>query len=247
MAPLSQSLGGLANLTVNALLPARCLACGVTVDQPGALCAECWQQVDFIAPPYCACCGLPFEYDVGEEALCGACVAEPPAFDQARAVMRYDSVSRDLVLGFKHSDRTEGAPAFAGWLERAGNELIGEADLVTAVPLHWTRLFARRYNQAALLALWLGKSRELSAVPDLLRRRRPTVSQGHLTRAARAENVAGAFDINPARRALVQGRRVLLVDDVMTTGATVSACARTLKRAGAGWVGVLLLARVLRD
>ena len=236
----------LSALALNSLLPPRCLACGATVERPGALCSPCWQGIDFLAPPQCSLCGLPFEFDVGPAPLCGACARERPAFDRARAVMRYDDHSRGLILGFKYADRTEGAPAYGTWLARAGQELLGEAELIVPVPLHWRRLFTRRYNQAALLAQALGRHARLPVAPDVLRRHRHTVSQGRLSASAREGNVAGAFAVSPAKQALLRDRRVLLVDDVMTTGATVSACAKALRRAGAATVDVLVLARSVR-
>jgi ComF family protein len=249
MTPQPDLLGGLrglSGLALNALLPPRCLACGVTLARSGALCAGCWKGVHFLEPPLCARCGFPLEYDLGPEALCGACAREPPGFDRARAVMRYDEGSRDLVLGFKHADRTEGAAAYGAWLARAGAELTAEADLIAPVPLHWMRLFGRRFNQAALLAQALGREARLPVVADLLRRRRHTPSQGRLSPAQRRRNVAGAFAVKAGRKGLLAGRRVLLVDDVLTTGATASACARTLRRRGARAVDVLVLARVVR-
>ena len=140
-------------LLLDAVLPPRCLACGTTVAAPGALCAACWPALSFLTPPWCACCGYPFEYDAGPDALCAACIASPPPWRRARAALRYDEASRGLILAFKHGDRTEMAPALARWL--AGAADLSEVDLVTAVPLHWRRLFARRYNQAALLAVTL--------------------------------------------------------------------------------------------
>jgi len=236
----------LPSLALNAVLPPRCLSCGELVERSGALCGLCWTDVVFLAPPYCACCGLPFEYDLGPDALCGDCARVQPAFDRARSVMRYNDASKRLILGFKHGDRTEGAPAFGAWLARAGAKLIAEAELVVPVPLHRWRLLGRRYNQAALLAHALGRETGLPVVSDLLARRRSTPPQGRLTRGARARNVAGAFAVKPGRVEGLTGRRVLLIDDVLTTGATVSACARTLRRSGAAAVDVLVLARVLR-
>lgn len=250
LADLTRGIAGLSRLGLNALLPPRCLSCGVTVHTPGALCSICWEGMDFLGPPSCACCGLPFAYDLGAEALCGACSREPPAFDRARAVLRYDDHSRKLVLGFKYADRTEGAPAYGQWLARAGAELLRDADLIAPVPLHWFRLFTRRYNQAALLAhglgRHLGRHSTASVVPDLLERRRRTRPQGRLSASARRRNVAGAFAVKPGHASLIEGRRVLLIDDVLTTGATVSACAKALRRGGAAAVDVLVLARVVR-
>ncbi len=234
-------------LALNAVLPPRCLACGEMVARSGALCGPCWSEVEFLAPPLCACCGLPFEYDTGPEALCGECTRSHPAYERARAVMRYNDASKRLILGFKHGDRTEGAPAYGAWLARAGATLIAEADLIAPVPLHRWRLLGRRYNQAALLAHALGRATDLPVVSDLLLRRRFTRSQGRLSPVARKRNVAGAFAVKTARAAGLAGRRVLLIDDVLTTGATVSACARALRRGGAAAVEVLVLARVQRS
>ena len=226
------------------VLPPRCLKCGATVDAVGGLCADCWPAVAFLVPPQCAACGLPFEFDLGPAALCGACAGERPAFERARATFRYDDGSKDLILRFKHADRTDSAPAFARWMARAGGTLLADADLIAPVPLHWLRLFMRRYNQAALLASALGELAGKPAVNDLLlRRRRPAKACGVL---ARQRNVAGAFAVDPRRRALLADKRVLLVDDVLTTGATVSACSSVLLRAGARAVDVLTLARVVR-
>jgi ComF family protein len=231
---------------LDAVLPPRCLKCGAAVDAQGGICPTCWSGLRFISAPACACCGLPFEFDQGPGALCGGCTANPPVFDRARAVFRYDEASRDLILAFKHADRTSSAPAFAAWLARAGTDLLADCDLIAPVPLHWSRLFARRYNQAALLALALGRLSGKPVVPDLLVRRRATVKQGHLGRLARARNVAGAFALHPRRSQLAAGKRVLLIDDVVTTGATVTGCARALRREGdAVGVDVLSLARVI--
>ena len=235
-----------ARAVLDVLLPPQCLACGVPVAGTGAICGECWQGTDFIGPPYCVACGLPFAFDHGSDALCGACMARRPPFERARAVMRYDEVSRALVMNFKHGDHTHGAPAFGRWLARAGDRLLVEADVVAPVPLHRRRLAHRRYNQAALLAAAVGRIAEVPVLPDLLVRVRRTPSQGRLSAAGRARNVRGAFAARDRARRHLQGRRVVLVDDVYTTGATVRECARALCRAGASAVDVLTLARVVR-
>lgn len=227
------------------LLPPRCLACTTAVDVPGRLCGPCWAGVDFIAAPYCHCCGFPFAYDEGADVLCGACLGHPPAFDQARAVVRFNTIARALVSGFKYRDRTHGAPAFAAWMARSGAALLAHADAVTPVPLHRRRLFSRRYNQSALLAREIAEASGLAFEPDLLVRTRNTESQINLTRLGRFKNVRGAFALRPG--ADVTGRRFILIDDVMTTGATANACAKALKRADAAAVGVLTLARVVAE
>ena len=230
---------------LDSVLPPRCLKCGELVEAQGGLCPACWQGLSFLTPPACACCGQPFEFDQGAGALCAACLAAPPPFDRARAVFRYDAASRDLILAFKHADRTSSAPAFAAWLARAGAELLADTDLIVPVPLHWSRLFARRYNQSALLALALGRLTGKTVMPDLLIRRRATQKQGKLGRLARTRNVAGAFALHPGRAEHARGQRILLVDDVVTTGATIAGCARALRQGGVGGVDVLALARVI--
>ncbi len=234
-----------ATALLDLLLPPRCLACGATVSSADTLCARCWRGITFLGAPCCACCGLPFEFELAGPALCGECLRAPPPFDRARAAMRYDEASRTLILAFKHGDRLHLAPAFGRWLRRAGGELVAEADVAVPVPLHWTRLFARRYNQAAVLAHALHEAGGPPVGADWLLRRRRTPSQGKRNAAARAQNVRAAFAVKPGRD--VRGKRILLVDDVFTTGATVGECARVLRRAGARSVDVLTLARPLRQ
>lgn len=232
---------------VDSMLPPRCLHCQAMVEGAAALCSDCWPLFDFLAPPLCGNCGFPFEYDPGpHDTICGACLAHPPHFDRVRSVLVYGENSRKLILDFKHGDRTWQAPAFGRWLARAGGDMIGEADLAVPVPLHRSRLFARRYNQASLLALALGRETGLPAEPELLTRHRPTPSQGRMSPAARRRNVRGAFRLRRGFEVFVRGSRILLIDDVFTTGATTGECARTLKRAGAAAVDVLTLARVVR-
>src|SRR5690606_32289681 len=170
--------------------------CGVTVDAVNALCPACWQQLRFLGPPQCACCGLPFELDQGFDALCGACLRSRPVYERARAVFRYDDDSKGLILALKHADRTDAAPAFAQWMARAGAPLLAEAQLIVPVPLHWVRLARRRFNQAALIATALSRLSGVPTVPDLLVRRRRTPSQGRLSRAGRERNVQGAFAVS---------------------------------------------------
>ena len=230
---------------LDVLLPPRCLACAASVDVPGRLCGSCWAGVDFIAAPYCRCCGLPFAFDEGADILCGACLGRPPDYDQARAVLRYNGVAASLVKGFNYYDRTHGAPAYAAWMGRSGAALLADADAVTPVPLHRRRLFGRRYNQSALLAREIAEVAGLAFEPDLLIRTRYTESQvKFISWRGRIENVRGAFAVRPGRP--VAGRRIILIDDVMTSGATVNACAKALKRAAAVSVGVLTLARVVK-
>ncbi|HVC50995.1 MAG TPA: ComF family protein [Stellaceae bacterium] len=241
---LPARLRRLGRAVIDGILPPRCLACGAIVGEPDALCGECWAGMNFFAPPWCAVCGLPFPYPVGDGAVCAACARQQPSWDRARAVMRYDKNSRRLVLMLKHADQTHLAIALGRWMRRAGAELLDAADLVVPVPLHWTRLAARRYNQAALLARAIRGAGGPPVGADWLVRRRRTPSQGRLGPLARARNVRGAFAVR--RGCAVGGKRIVVIDDVMTTGATAEECARVLRRAGAASVAVLTLARALR-
>jgi ComF family protein len=230
---------------IDAVLPPRCLACSAIVGEPHSLCPPCWKSITFFTPPWCAICGLPFAHPMGENALCADCARGQRSWDRARAVMRYDKNSRQLVLGLKHGDRTHMAGAFGRWMHRAGGDVLDAADVLVPVPLHWTRLFARRFNQAVLLAQAIRAAGGPPVAVDWLVRRRRTPSQGRLGPVARSRNVRAAFALRPGRS--VAGKRVVIIDDVMTTGATIEECARVLRRAGARSVGALTLARTLRS
>ncbi len=243
LSSIATSLDRIGTIALDALLPGRCLRCGAIVADAGALCPGCWEAMNFIAPPLCACCGQPFEIDPAGDSLCAACLADPPRYRRARAVFRYDDASRPLVLRFKHGDRTGAAPSFARWLARAGSELLADTDVILPVPLHPWRLWRRRYNQAALLALALARLTGRACAPDALARVRATPSQGMLGRGQRRRNVQGAFRVKHPEA--VEGRRVLLIDDVLTSGATVGECVRVLLRGRASAVDVLTLARVV--
>lgn len=244
-----RGLRAAARVILDFILPPRCLACGAMVGDDAGLCAACWSRLRFIEAPLCQRCGAPFELPAPGASVCASCLARAPAFDRARAAFAYDDDSKALVLRLKHGDRLDAAAALGRLMARAGAELLAEADLVTAVPLHRWRLFHRRFNQAAVLARAAAKAARAPGelVPDLLVRRRATPIQGGLGRLGRRRNVAGAFAPRPGAKARIKGRRVLLVDDVHTTGATLEECARVLKRAGAARVDVLTLARVLVD
>lgn len=233
--------------TLDLVFPPQCMACRDSVAEPHALCATCWAKLSFIGGAMCPCCGTPFDYAGAEGLVCGACLAMPPKFSRARAALRYDDASRDLILGFKHADRLDYAPAFAKWLARAGAGLLRETDAILPVPLHWRRLLFRRFNQSAELARALGRRAEIPVLPDALIRTRPTPSQGKMPSAlARRRNVRRAFAVRESAKPAISGKRLLIVDDVMTTGATVNACARVLAKAGAADVAVVTLARVVR-
>lgn len=232
----------IARALADLLFPPLCMSCRVPVGEQG-LCAQCWRGITFLDGPACACCGLPFPVALEGENFCAGCLARKPAFDTARAVMVYDDKSRTAILALKHADRLELVPGFARWLGRSG--VLPECDVIVPVPLHRFRLWQRRYNQSAELARRLAQGRGIAADPFALVRTRATSSQGAMASAkARRRNVQRAFQVpDPAR---IRGRTVLLLDDVLTTGATAEACARALKRAGAARVHVLALARVVK-
>ncbi len=232
---------------IDALLPPRCPCCNAIVSGEAGLCGACWTAVDFIAPPICSRLGTPFPYDPGGPAESPAAIAHPPDYDRARAVARYTGPARVLVHALKFRDRLEAADLMASWMLRAGAELIAGTDVVVPVPLHRRRLFSRRFNQSAMLAERIVRSAGLSYLPVGLVRSKPTRQQVGLSMRERRRNVSGAFRVPPEEVAKLKDRRVLLVDDVLTTGATVNACARACRRAGAASVDVLVFARVVGD
>ena len=229
------------------VLPPACLGCDAPVDAPGRLCADCWPKIGFISAPQCACCGLPFELPVPAGTRCGGCIAHPPPFTVARAAARYGGPMRELLLRFKHADRLDLAPSLARLMAQAGADALTGADALVPVPLHWRRRLTRRYNQSAELARAISRLAGVPVLPQALVRARPTPPQGRLGRLARLRNVAGAFTVPAGAKAAIAGRHFVLVDDVLTTGATVYACARVLKAAGAARVDVLTAARVIHD
>jgi len=224
-------------------LPTLCPACREPVEGRG-LCPACWSKLSFISRPYCERLGIPFAYDPGPGILSMEAIADPPAYRRARAAVRFDEVSRALVHGLKYGDRHDLAPMMGRWIRHAGRELLAEADALVPVPLHWRRLWARRFNQSAMLAAAISAETGVPVVAGALKRVKPTAQQVGLSRTERAANVAGAFRVPAENRGAVAGRRLIVIDDVLTSGATVDGCARALLRAGAANVDVLIFARV---
>jgi ComF family protein len=250
---MQRALGGigrgvsrLAGQGISLLLPPQCPVCQALVAAPHQLCAACFGRMNFITAPLCVSCGLAFATpgEAGPQGACLGCMLRPPRFGRARGALRYDDAARLLILPFKHGDRTELAPVLAAMMARAGSALLAEADALLPVPLHRTRLRSRRYNQAGLLAGALARRTGRPWLPDALMRHRETQPLGELSAAARLAAVTGAFQLRAGRVAAIEGRRLLLIDDVMTSGATASACAATLLEAGAASVDVLVAARV---
>jgi ComF family protein len=234
----------LPKLALDVALPTLCVSCREPVDGEG-VCAACWAKLSFIAPPFCPRLGIPFVYDPGPELLSMEAIASPPAYQRARAAVRYDDVARTLVHSLKYQDRTDLAPAMGRWMARAGQELLADADVLVPVPLHWRRGWSRRYNQSGALARVISRQSGVKLATEALRRIRATEQQIGLSRPQRASNVQGAFKVAADRMADIQGRRVILIDDVLTSGATTDACARALLRAKAAQVDVLVFARVV--
>jgi len=230
----------------NAVLPPLCVNCKGDVSHHGALCAACWRQLNFIGGASCQCCGVPFDVldGGGADLQCDECIAFPPVFSRARAPLVYDDASRSMVMRLKYGDELHVVPSMLPFLRQAGAEILARADVLTPVPLARWRLWRRRYNQAALLGAALASATGIAHQPDLLRRTRHTPPQGGLDRKQRQRNVQGAFAVNPAYADTIVNRTVVLVDDVLTTGATANECARALLAAGAARVDVLTLARV---
>ncbi len=238
-------LRGLARAALALVYPPSCAGCGDATMDPGALCPGCWASLRLIEAPLCPRYGTPLALDAGIGPLYSPrAIADPPVFDRARAVALFDDTARRLVHRLKYEDRLDLAVAMARMMAASGRELIGEADCVVPVPLHRWRLWRRRFNQAALLARPVARGAGLPFEPRLLARVRATRPQVGLSRVGRAENLQGAFRVPPERRAALQGRRVLLVDDVTTTGATANAAARALMRGGAAAVDLLTFALV---
>jgi ComF family protein len=244
LARLVGALRAALGLVVDVALPQLCASCREPVGGEG-LCAACWSKLSFIAPPYCDRLGIPFPYDPGPGVLSLEAIADPPAYRRARAAVRYDEIARTLVHALKYGDRLDLAPTMGHWIARAGEELTADADAILPVPLHWRRQWARRFNQSALLAEIISRHSGVPVMHAALRRIKATAQQVGLSQADRARNVQGAFRVLAEHKAAVAGRRLVLVDDVLTSGATTDACARALLRAGAAHVDVLVFARVV--
>ena len=235
-------LSGLGRGLLDLLLPPSDLDGAAALS--GGLSASAFAKVTFLDDPVCDGCGLGLPYAEAASERCPACQARPRAFSRARAACVYDEHSRDLILKLKHADRTDLAGLFARWLSRASADLLAEADAVVPVPVHRARLLRRRYNQAAEIARPLARAAGLAYLPDALARKRDTASQGGKSASGRRRNVAAAFAVPETRRTRVVGRRIVLVDDVLTTGATAEGCARALLAAGAACVMLSVVARV---
>lgn len=238
---------GLLQTAITAIYPPRCLGCGELVDSDFGLCGTCWAETEFVGDTACDTCGTPLPgFDDGGSLQCDGCLKAPKTWDKGRAALVYNGMGRKLVLRLKHGDRQEIARPAAAWMRISSQPLLTEKTLIAPVPLHWMRLAKRRYNQSALIARSLAEITGLDWCPDLLERTKRTVSLDGRPHAERAEILADAIRINPKRRHRIIGRPVMLVDDVMTTGATLDVCAKACRAAGAGELCVSVLARAVK-
>lgn len=238
--------GGMVRLALDLCFPPHCPSCRVPVSAAGNLCAGCYSRLQHIAAPYCSCCGMPFALET-DGGLCAACMTDMPPYTQARALWVYNDISRPLVTRIKFHDQTALVPRYGAALAQAGREVLAGADWLIPVPLHWRRLIVRRYNQAALLAYAVSCSSGVPVLTQALVRHRFTRPQTGLRRAERQRNVRRAFAVAPRGQKQIANARIVLMDDVMTTGATVHACVEALLKAGAKEVRVLTLARTGRE
>ena len=248
---MKEKIKEITQIALDTILPPRCVVTGEMVDRQGMIAPSAWTEMDFINAPMCDKCGVPFGFEVdgveGEDGThCLQCLDYPPPFDSARASLKYNDQSRDMILGFKHADQTHAARAFVPWLKNAGAEMLEEADVLIPVPLHRWRLLKRRYNQSAIIAHYLAKDMNIPVLHEGLIRTRATPTQGHLNFEQRRKNVKRAFVVNERYLSDIKGKKVVLIDDVYTTGATVKECTKALKRAGVKEVHILTLARVAR-
>lgn len=231
---------------LNLLLPPRCFGCGEITSEHHTLCASCWKNCTFLSSPWCSLCGWPFPFETPQQTLCPHCHRLPPLFIQCRSALAYNETCRHFILKLKQGDGTYLVPTLSKLMVRAGQDVLANTDLLIPVPLHWRRLFLRQYNQAALLSNHITSQTNIPTYTGLIKRHRSTPKQGHQNRKERSANVRGAFSVPLRKKSLIKEKRLTLVDDVFTTGATLTECARVLLNEGAKEVRVLTLARVIK-
>lgn len=244
LSQIGQKIRAFSGALSGLVIPNTCLTCDAFVDKHGGCCSTCWSKLRFVTEPICPVLGSPFSLDMGENFLSAEAISNPPPFDRLRTVLLYDELAGRIVSSVKYGDRADLLPWMARWMDVAGKELLEDADLILPIPLHKSRLRKRRFNQAGELARHISKTRTVSFEPSHLVRRKPTRQQVGLSETQRERNVAGAFVVPETSKIHIKGRRIVLVDDVYTTGATAKAATRALKRAGASNIDVLVFAKV---
>jgi len=238
---------GIARLALNLIYPPECPSCRAPVAAMHNLCSECFTKLRMIGKPFCTCCGVPFAVPMTDDSQCPHCLDMPPQFTRARSVMVYDAVSAPLISALKFHDQWAGLKRYDRMLQTSGAELLATADVIAPIPLHWRRLWQRKFNQSALLAYGVSRLANVPCIPHLLVRTRATKPQMRLKRAERLLNVRKAFAVRTKFLSHINGKHIVLIDDVMTTGATANVCAAALRKAGAREVSVLTLARTVRE
>ena len=247
-ARLARAFHALRHAALDLIYPPACMVCRTAVTSPGTLCARCWTRMAFIERPYCERLGTPFEHDLGAGLISPQAMAGPPVYGRARAVAKFvDGPARQLVHGLKYYDRTELAAPMGRWMARAGADIIANANVLVPVPLHRNRLLSRQFNQAAALASAVSRHCGVPSDPSLLARVKATRPQFRMSRNERANNLQGALRVPEERKLWLEGRRIVLIDDVLTSGATANASARALFRGGAVSVDVLVFAMVVTE
>lgn len=236
------------------LFPNRCLKCSKTIEDKSSICYQCFDKIDFITYPNCKSCGRPFEFDNGVNTICPTCIKDKrPVIKYNRSCFEYSNIAKSMIFAFKFYDKTNLAKIFAKWMVKAGEDFfkdnkrnIKTPDVIVPVPLHWTRLITRKYNQSALLANELSKLTDIEVNHQVLKRGKKTKPQVQFNGKARVKNVRDAFVVRKNKGIEVKGKTILLIDDVYTTGATIKECAKALKKEGAEHIYSLTIAKVIR-
>lgn len=241
-------LGSAINKLTSAILPYRCMICEEILGDTPGLCTKCWTNVRFIEKPFCSKCSMPFEYDMGDDGLCGRCIETEPKYNSARSLFVYDDHSKKMILKFKHGDAIHSGRVFADWIVTKYGEILAKGEVLVPVPIHWSRLLLRTYNQANVLAKAIHtQCPHLQYLPAGLQRIRRTQSQGNLSKEMRLANIKGSIVTPDAMISAIKNKRIILIDDVMTSGITVSECVKALKKAGAKSIDVLTLSMVVKS
>lgn len=228
------------------LFPPKCIKCNKIIDSYGNLCSNCWSSIEFITDPMCKICGVPFEFDMDIDLICGQCAGTKQFFDHAISIFKYDENSKNLIYKFKYNDKTYLSKYFAKWIYKNIHTSINDYQYIVPVPLHRKRMRKRFYNQSSLIASYLAKLSKKTFLPNLLIKNRYDVPQTSLTKKQRLKNVKSSFAINPKLQSKIEGTKILLIDDVYTTGSTLNECSKILKKNGCNQITAVTLARVCK-